>query len=152
MLNWLKNLQETELSQFLQTSTWAFPMLETLHILSFGVLIGSAAVWDLRLLGLFSKIPLDSVKGPALTVARWAFGFAVITGLTLFISDPVELFQNFSFRIKMVLILLSLTNIAVYHLNHRRFESYERQGKFHALASLLLWMSIVTAGRWIAYI
>ena len=152
MLNRLEELQKTGISQFLQSSPWAYPSIETLHILSLGILVGSAALWDLRLLGFCKIVEIQPLEKLALNVARVAFGSAVFTGLLLFTTNPVEMFLNPSFRLKILLLAVNLLNIAVFHLSHQSGKLYGHQAKLHAAISLVLWASIIAAGRWIAYV
>lgn len=136
----------------MQSSTWAYPAVETAHILALGILIGSAAMWDFRLLGFFKRLEIQDFQISVLGVARKAFFFAVVTGILLFLTNPVEMFQNISFRFKLLFILLAMINIAVFHLTLKNRMAYGFQGKVHAVVSLILWALVVTSGRWIAYV
>ena len=51
------------LSQSIAESTWAFPTLETVHVIAIVTVVGSVAVMDLRLLGLASKkVPVTALE------------------------------------------------------------------------------------------
>jgi hypothetical protein len=50
------------------------------------------------------------------------------------------------------MILLALFNITLFHLRDHKFGRNEGKEKIHAVISLVLWASIVAAGRWIAYV
>ena len=101
---------------------------------------------------------LQDFKSDVLKVARIAFGSAVLAGVSLFLSNPVETAQNPAFQIKMILIFLAVSNTLVFHWSFRKKSALDAKGnsasqaKVHALLSLFLWASVVTAGRWIAYV
>jgi hypothetical protein len=88
-----------------------------------------------------------------------AFVVMVCTGSGLFISDPMRFFYNASFRIKMVLIALAGLNALVFQLTaYRTLDKWDantatpRGAKIAGLCSLVLWFSVVAAGRWIGFV
>jgi len=54
-------IEQSELAQVLRQSLWLYPIVNTLHILGFALLLGSTITLDLRLLGLWSKVPLSGL-------------------------------------------------------------------------------------------
>jgi hypothetical protein len=90
----------------------------------------------------------------------WAgFGVMVATGSLLFTSNAAKLYiNNPSFQIKMLLILLAGVNALVYHLTvYRRVTAWDTApvtplgARIAGALSLLLWVSVVFAGRWIGF-
>ena len=45
-------MDETRISLYIKSTTWVFPLVETIHILALAVLLGSLFLIDLRLLGI----------------------------------------------------------------------------------------------------
>jgi hypothetical protein len=139
--------------------TWLYPAVETTHILAFVLLGGSAAMWDLRLLGLSRGVPVTALERHLLPWARAGMLLAAMTGALLFISDATVLATNPAFRLKLVLIALAILNAAAFHRWTYRSVQAWNQGisspiaaRLAGAASLLLWASIIACGRLIAYV
>ena len=139
--------------------TWLYPAVETTHILAFVVLVGSAAMWDLRLLGLSRGVPVTALERHLLPWARAGLLLAAPTGALMFASDATELVANPAFRLKLVLIAAAILNAAAFHRwTYRSVRTWD-QGVGSPLAarlagavSLCLWTSVIACGRLIAYV
>jgi len=136
----------------LNESALAFPILECFHILGFALTIGTIALVDFRLLGFGLR---QNAGDLAKALAPWTlFGLVVVllSGPMLFSSDPDMYYLNFSFQIKMVLLVLAI----VFHYTIRRKllrgELSRGLNKPVAIISLLLWTSIIFAGIFIAFV
>jgi hypothetical protein len=152
MLEWLDT---TALSTWLKESpsVWSNPMVLTLHTMGLSVLVGACGLLDLRLLGVSRSIPL-----PAFT---WVFrvvaiGLTVnlVTGVLLFIKNPLTWASSVPFLIKMLLVVASVVTVVPI----RRFilsdaANGEVTGGMRGLAlvSIVAWSAAVTAGRLLAY-
>ena len=65
-------LDQTALSQAIQATSWAVPTVQTVHILSVAVVITSALMLDLRLIGVVGvDQPLDRVWARFLPFVWW---------------------------------------------------------------------------------
>jgi hypothetical protein len=77
--------------------------------------------------------------------------------LLMFSSKALTYYGNIPFRIKMCCLLLAGINMALFHwLGARHLDTWDRKqppssAKFAGGASLLLWTTIVAAGRWIGF-
>ncbi len=132
---------------------WVFPVVESIHICGFTLLVGTVTILDLRLLGLcFRQLSVSQV---ARNLAPWTnTGILVqlITGAYLFSGDPGEYVQVAAFRAKMLLLLLAL----IFHFTViRRATAPARDAappgwrRPAAVVSLGLWVSVLLAGLWI---
>jgi len=156
---WLEWLETTDLSLFLQQSEWAFPTIESTHVLAITLVIGTIAVLDLRLLGLASvKRPVSELAHLILPYTWGAFAVAVTTGSLMFASQPTGYFDNFDFRAKMLVLTAAGTNMLVFHfLTCRDFRTWDREaavplrGKIAGAVSLACWITIVFIGRQIGF-
>jgi hypothetical protein len=149
-------LANTALARWLQTG-WAFPIVESVHILSFALLVGAIAVVDLRLLGLMRHGAIEPLLRSALPVALVGFCAAVASGTLLFVANAGELLANRAFSVKIMLLMLGGLNAAWFHASAARealaSEAPPSAGMRAAgLVSLLLWVAVVVAGRLIAYV
>lgn len=134
----------------LLTHPWAYPLLEVLHIAGIGLLFGSLVVLDLRLWGAGAVLPLAALERLVLRVAWAGFGIVLVSGLTMFSTQPDELLHNPAFRLKLVLLALAGVNAAWFH---RRGGGMRLDATSRRLAtlSLGLWFGVIICGRWIAY-
>ena len=146
-------------AQFVRESVWAYPALETLHVLGLGLVFGSIVAFDLRLLGWHRDLSLSRL-GRHLMPWVWA-GFVVNlgSGVLLFLSDAIEFAANTSFRVKMLLLALAGLNALWFQARiARSMPAWDRDAdpprpaKAAAVLSIVLWLAIITAGRLMAYV
>jgi Family of unknown function (DUF6644) len=151
-------LETTAIANAIRTVRWLYPALETAHYIGLAMLVGGIMLIDLRLLGFARKLPLRSVIG--LIPWVWA-GFIVnaTSGTLIFIYGATGFSQNTAFRIKMVLMLLAGINAMIFTVAAARTgRNWIDAGnvpvpiKVIATASFILWLGVVTMGRWMAYI
>ncbi len=153
---WLGN---TPLGRSIHDSSWMFPVIETLHLFGIVVLVGSASVLDLRLMGVAFKDYTVSMLGRRFLPWIWGgFALMVVTGGLLFSSEATKMYGSDVFRAKMLMIAAAGVNALVFHfLAYRSVGKWERDpvaplaARFAGVVSILLWFGIVGAGRWIAY-
>jgi hypothetical protein len=112
-----QSIEAMPLADYIETSAWAFPMLESVHVIAITTVIGTIAIMDLRLLGWASRgARVTEVSNDSLRWTWGAFALAVLTGGLLFTSKAVDYVANPYFDWKMVLIALAGVNMAVFHL------------------------------------
>lgn len=141
----------------LQRSGTFYLFVNAAHILGVGLIVGAILPLDLRLLGFFRQVPL-AVLGPFLSrAASVGAALAIVTGLWLFTVKPKEYLENAAFLWKILLLAAALTNVWFQHRN-RLFAAAVAGGdihptvKFSAGCSLVLWISVLIAGRWIGFL
>jgi hypothetical protein len=155
LLRWL---EDTDAAVYIAQSDWAFPIIETIHVIAIALVIGTVSVVDLRILGWASAgRPYRQI---AIEVLPWtwaAFCAAVLTGGLLFASQATEYFGNTAFRIKLILLALAGINMMTFEFVIARDPAWDRDvltsrfGKIAAAISLTLWISIVFFGRRIGF-
>jgi hypothetical protein len=141
----------------IRRSATLYIFVNAAHILSFGIIIGAILPLDLRLIGLFRKVPV-AVVGPYLSHAA-AVGVAltIATGFCLFSVNPVEYAGNAAFLAKVTLLALGVTNAALLHLTPQ-WRAAVKGGpislrvRLSALLSIIVWTGAVVAGRWIGFL
>lgn len=155
---WLTRLQDLNLPTQIRESVWMFPTIETVHVFALVLVVGSIMTVDLRLLGLTNKErPFSQVAAEMLPWTWAAFGVAALAGLLMFSSKALTYYANIPFRLKMVCLLLAGINMVLFHwLGVRRLATWDHQrppwsARMAGGASLLLWTTIVAAGRWIGF-
>jgi hypothetical protein len=152
---WALALEQTPLAQLLRESLFLYPLANVLHVVAVATLLGSIAVFDLRLLGLGRAIPIAGLARLALPVAGAALCLAVPTGAAMFITEAPAYVRNPVFVTKLALIVLAGLNIALFHGFLRPGETPTDDAtpamRASAAASLSLWLAVLIAGRLIAY-
>jgi hypothetical protein len=153
----LQALEAWSVAAALRRSTLLYPLVNAAHILGIGLLIGAIATLDLRVLGLFRAAPLPVLGPPLVRVAAAGLGLALATGVLLFAVRPAEYAANPAFLAKLGLILGGLSNVLALRLGTgwRGALAGEPVGpplRTAAALSLLVWLGVVLAGRWIAFV
>ena len=149
-------LEHSSVAVYIRQSPLLFPAIEIVHIAGFIVLVGSAFLFDLRLLGVAKKIPLKDVADYVLPWSRRSLIIVVLSGLLLFISQAEALSTNGVFGLKLILIFLAFTNAGIFHrFTFRSTSDWSTStppaATAAAIISLVLWTSVITCGRLIAY-
>jgi len=123
------------------------------------MLVGAAAMFDLRLLGVSRALPVNQLARHLLPWSAAGLGLVVITGLTMFSAHATEFWTNPAFLVKMTLIVLAGLNALAFHAGVYRGVSGWNAGvaapaaaRVAALASLLLWVGVISCGRLLAYL
>jgi hypothetical protein len=159
MRSFLEWLGSTSWSVRLLESLWVWPLLESTHVLSITVFVGTAMMMDLRLMGVtFGGVRASDFTSRLLPWTRWGFAVMVVTGLLVFYSNPVRYYHNMFFRFKMLLMVVAGLNIWLFHSRiHRKVAEWDleasppRAAKIAGAVSLVAWTLIVISGRLIAY-
>jgi len=137
-------------------STWLYPVVEVVHIAGFSVLVGSVAMFDLRVLGFGRSVAVQAAGSMLLPWSVISLFAIVPAGLLLFSAHPRELSVNPVFQWKLFLIGLAGLNALSFHLGVYRTAATWRPSapapaQLHATASLGLWIGVITCGRFLAY-
>jgi hypothetical protein len=150
-------LEYSHLAVFIRRSPLLFPVIEILHIIGFIFLVGSAFLFDLRLLGVARKLSVQDVANYVLPWSRRSLVIVVPSGLLLFISQAKALSTNGIFGLKLILILIALCNAGIFHrftfpsVSEWPFSETPAAAKAAAIISLFVWTCVITCGRLIAY-
>jgi hypothetical protein len=149
--NALQVLQQLPLAAALRESTWAFPLLEILHIAAFAAMIGTVLTVEMRVFGARKGIPLVELGKLGVTIAVIAFAVIVVTGSLLFLTDATGYIANRAFAVKLGLIALAGINMIVFHLRGSLAHP-DALARAQSALSLALWLGVISAGRLIAYV
>jgi hypothetical protein len=155
VIEFLTWLQETSVAQYIRESEWAFPTIESLHVIALTMVFGTIAVVDLRLCGVASTNRRFSEIADELLPWTWgAFVFAVICGSLLFTSHALIYFNNTAFRLKFVFMFFAAVNMLVFELVTRRTvarwdigSKMPQPARLAGIMSLIFWAASVYLGR-----
>ena len=152
-------LENSALADNIRENDLLFPLIESVHVLSICLAVGSILVVDLRLLGLASTDrPVSRVTQGILPLTWGAFVVAVASGGLMFISNAAKYLGNGYFIAKILLIGAAGLNMVIFHaINARDLPKWENDPRLPLSArlagglSILLWVAVVACGRWIGF-
>ena len=156
IFEWMNQLP---FSVWLRSEEWPFPIIETIHLLGLGMSVGTILWVDLRLLGLVTRRQkVSDIVSQLEPVAIPGFVVMFISGLLLFIAEPLKCYNTVAFQLKVV--MLALTGLNVWYFHAKVYpgvaawddsSDVPRPAKLVGLVSMVLWFGIIVAGRWTAY-
>jgi hypothetical protein len=155
-----KWLEQTPVAAHVRESFWLFPAIETLHLLGMAALVATIGAFDLRLMGLsMRRVQVSELARRLFPWAWTAFAIQVLSGFLLFSSEAARMLANPAFRIKLILIGLGGVHACVFRwIACRDMPEWDAncttpwKGKIAGLVSILIWVGVVAAGRWIGFI
>ena len=147
-------LAKTWLAITLRDSTWAFAIIEIIHLLALAVFGGAILILNLRFLGIGLKTqPSQQVAQELFPAVLTGIGVMFVSGFLLLASGPMRYYYNPAFRIKMLLFFIAMLIQILFQAKiTQQQEEWPMAQKAFALLSLLLWLSIGLAGRAIGYV
>jgi hypothetical protein len=159
MNEFLEAVRRTPLSQFLQANAdLLIPSIQGVHIVCLAIVFVSAALIDLRLLGVAGgHQPLPKMTARFLPLIGWCLAILLATGLLLMVAEPTRAILNHFFQLKMAALVVvcamtwSLGVSAARHPEAWVDPEKHPRAKLFAIGSLVLWAVIIICGRWIAY-
>lgn len=133
------------------------PTVQTVHILSISMVMTSVAMLDLRLVGIAGRRQSLTDMGARFLPWVWvALVMLLCSGTILIIGEPGRELQSEMFWIKMALLTAALVLTGTFQLVLQRrkgfWESHRAAAVLLGSVSLVVWVAIVAAGRWIAYV
>jgi hypothetical protein len=155
MIEWLA---ASPLSQLLGAHRWITPALQTVHIVAIAALMASVLVVDLRLLGVGGDIgSLRQVTNHYIGWVWRALVVLLLSGALLTVGEPMRELTSWVFYTKMALVLTASGLTALAQGPVRKAANASPMGRprwstVFAVVSLVLWVCVVIAGRWIAYV
>ena len=136
------------------------PLVQTVHLLSIAAVMGSIVLFDLKVLGL--ALPGQNTSELVRRLMPWtwaALPFLAVSGLVFVFARPFRYLVNPVFGLKFAMLMPAVILAIVFQrINRTNPEFWGKPGgsrvlgKIIAAASLVLWIGVVMAGRWIAYV
>lgn len=139
------------LAIWVRGSDWAYPGLETVHIVGIALVFGSLWIVDLRLLGAMRRFDAQALAAGILPWTLLGFALAAATGSLMFMSQAGELVSNRAFIFKMGLLCGAALNAGWLH-SRGPLDPASRLTRFQAALSIVIWLGVILCGRMIAYV
>lgn len=136
------------------------PIIQTVHILGIAVVMGTVVMLDLRILGI--AVPsqkISEMTNRLMPWLWWALASNFVSGAFFLFARPNRYFNNPIFGWKVSFLIPAILLTLFFHFMSKQQEGYwelnsQRLWGARAIAflSLVLWIMIAMAGRWIAYV
>jgi hypothetical protein len=151
VIDWLT---ATPLSQAIQTTSWAIPGIQVVHILCLATLFALALNLSLRVAGRgLAAEPLASLAGRFVPAIWVCLGLLLLSGALLILAEPFRTITNPIFYLKMSLLIVAVA-LTLWLASVARRQTAKPTAVHVAAAalSMLVWAGIIVAGRYIAYV
>jgi hypothetical protein len=152
-------LEGTALASALRQSSWIYPLVNAGHIVGLALLFGAIVPLDLRLIGLWQRIPIGGMARTLLPVAIAGLLLTVTTGALLFSVSAVRYAGLTLFQVKLLLILGASANAVLLHgtsawgaYQHGELAGTTPRLQVAGALSVWLWLSTIVAGRMLGYL
>ncbi|NMG38177.1 hypothetical protein GRZ55_02845 [Chelativorans sp. ZYF759] len=132
-----------------------YPLVSALHIMGFAMLFACVFLMDLRIIGTIRVLDREVFLSLMRRFAVSGFAVAAVTGLPMFAVQAREYVFNPAFQAKMALLVLAGLNLWAFRKiadGDRTGRPYPRSARFLAFTSILVWVGVIVAGRFIGFI
>ena len=144
------------LGRAIADTIWAFPVIETVHILALTMMFGAIVIVDMRMLGLgMRKQPVALLARNLEPYMTWGLVIMLATGYMLFASEAMKCFVNDGFKFKMALLFPAI----IFQFTLFRWITHKTEDKrpmllgwVVSLLSLALWFGVGIGGRAIGFV
>lgn len=152
-------LEGSALGEFMRAGRWTYALVNLSHVFGIACLFGAITTLDLRLMGVWPRVPISYLATPVVTVAGFGLVLALFTGTMLLSTQATEYVANPFLYIKFVALAFGILNIAALHFSSawRSLEQTNasatgrRRLAIGGAVSLLCWIVTISAGRMIAF-
>lgn len=149
MLHFCQWLERNSFIMWLDSNVVLSLVLEIMHYSGFFLLVGTTAIVDLRVMGLAGRNEQPSALAEQLRPWMWTgVVMAFVSGFFMFSADAADFYLAYTFRFKVLIILLALVVGVTVFRKTRRWESLPSMpagAKFLAFVSLVLWIGSILA-------
>jgi hypothetical protein len=144
------SLNAAKIGEFVRTTKWVWPTLQTLHFMGLSLLLGVVFLVDLRLLGVMKSVSFATVH----RILPWGvLGFAlnVFTGMCYFVAAPYQYTLNIVFYWKIMFIMVAGINAIYLTVFEEPYAVMAGQdspfrGKLVAASMVALWVGVIFCG------
>ena len=144
-------LEDTYIGEYIRSSIWLFPVIESFHLIGLGILGGSVVIMDFKLMNLIFR-GTDKIYILEQTRRFFVLGLSLlfITGVPLFLSEAVKCYYSRAFWIKMICLVIGV--LFVYFIRNPLI--VKKDGTYMILIGFLsffIWTVVAASGRWIGF-
>ena len=148
-------------SKITKSQLYAVPIVQGIHLVAICVIIGSVGMLGLRMAGLFGAGGGQPLAVMARRLLPWtwaAIAIQIATGILMVVDRPGRALDSLTFPYKMAMLIAAILLTALFGLTLKWDPGFWDEGKGRrvagkllGVASVLVWVGIIVAGRWIYY-
>jgi hypothetical protein len=153
-LEYLATIETLPPVEALKLSFYIYPVVNALHIMGFATLFACVGLMDLRIVGAFHLLDREAFVMLMRRFAVGGFVVAVATGLPMFAIKAREYALHPAFQVKMGLLVLAGLNLWAFRriaAGDRTGRPYPASARLLAFLSILIWIGVILAGRFIGF-
>lgn len=145
-------LDASGVKQWINDAALVYPLANIAHVIGAILLVGTILLLDLRVLNYARPLGAAALSRAVTPLAAAGFVVLILSGVILFLADPLNFAKSPLFQVKLVLILFAALNAFVFRRRWAALaEDAPKQARIMAALSLVFWLSVVILGRLIAY-
>jgi hypothetical protein len=147
IMSTLYSLEDSSVGTLISSTEWGYAIVLSLHAIGMAILVGVSLMLSIRVLGFASFIPVTAMA-PYWRVAQGGFVLNLFSGIALFCGSASEMYFNWAFRTKIVLVFVGL--LLTWWLVKICIKRSDKVSTAHArLAAVttLIWVLAIIAGR-----
>jgi hypothetical protein len=149
LAQWLTSLP---LSLMMRRTAWLFPLLQTVHILSIGMMLSSVIMISLRLWGVSRAQAIAALGHRHMPWIWTSLVVVTVTGIALIVGNPRSL-RDPTLQVKLWLMVPAIATTLVLAVALRGEALWQKNPSVRgmmslaAAATLVLWLGVTFAGR-----
>ncbi|MBV9827368.1 MAG: hypothetical protein JO001_17140 [Alphaproteobacteria bacterium] len=117
-----------------------------LHLAGMAGFLGLLLLIEVRRLGFFPKSSMDLMRRPVFVLMNTAFVVTVLTGVALFLYDPIGVGLHTMFLPKLILIVAGIVH--AYWIERLPVMNRPQWRRGSALAALAIWLTVIGFSTW----
>ena len=136
------------------------PVIQSIHIVSMCVIVGSVGFISLRLIGV--AVPAQSISEMLQRLSPWflcALPVSALSGIIFVIARPARYFFNPVVGIKTLFFVIGVfLAVFIYLWDRSKKGNWDQKGadvvvvRLVGCISIIVWLVVILSGRWIAYV
>jgi hypothetical protein len=149
LLSLFRWLGHSAVGLYMQRSTWAFAVVETVHLIALAAVGGAVLAIQLTTLGVIRRIQLSKLAMGLFPAMIGCLAVLIVTGVLMVSEESLKCYYSQAFRAKMLALALAIIVFIPLHAIQAK-STRERAPwwlKVGSAVSLLLWLSVGLAGR-----
>ena len=123
-----------------------YGLMRFLHLVGMAGFFGLLMFVNLRGCGAFATAVPQSATRAMLSVVRWMFALTIVTGIFLFLYDPIQTGSHTMFLPKLILIVAGYANAYVFRVDVGPAGAVVR--RWASGVSLAIWTAVIICSVW----
>lgn len=117
-----------------------------LHLLGMAGFLGLLLLLEVMRLGVFRDASLQPARGPLITLMNGAFALTVLTGIFLFLYDPIGVGLHTMFVPKLALVIAGVVH--AWYIERLPLMRRPRWRQGSAVVALAIWVLVIGCSTW----